>query len=648
MLADGAGEQSYFIASQSKSLLGDWIAAVGLVPDAKLKEKLYPSVRSLMFELPAGLASESQAAVHAQPGIKVEFYSTSPGNVAVETLDKLQPAASGVVPQIVMNVPQKKQDDAFALRFTGQLNVPQSGSYTFQLSSDDGSRLYLGGKLIIDHDGLHGFDAKSVTLNLNAGFTPLVLTYFDNGGGDGLELQWSGPGFALQPIAGDRLFVAGSSETLHDIAIRTLPSLPGHDAEKFLDLATLINAGRQRSSAISVLKTIPAEHWPSEGLDLLVDNLIGYISGLPLSQRNSPSAQEATTLVRAFAAKLPENRVKEVEGRLQNLDVRVIALATVVERMIYDKETIVVQAGKPVEFRITNPDNMPHNFVIVQPGALEEVGTLAEETGRQADAKDRQFVPKSSKILIASKLLETKQTQALTFEVPTEPGVYPFVCTYPGHWRRMFGALYVVADLEAYEANPEQYLAAHPLPVRDDMLKLLARNTEWKFDDLIGSVSPLPPGRSHEVGRNLFKVASCTACHKLGKEGQEIGPDLTKIEPMKQTTEHILRSLLEPSRDIAEKYQSNQFVLTSGKIVTGLVVEENGEAVKVLVDPMAKAPPVSLRKSEIEERVKSPVSIMPLGLLNKLTQEEVLDLVAYVYAKGEKKHKVYTAQPHKH
>ncbi|MEZ6147441.1 MAG: plastocyanin/azurin family copper-binding protein [Planctomycetaceae bacterium] len=88
-----------------------------------------------------------------------------------------------------------------------------------------------------------------------------------------------------------------------------------------------------------------------------------------------------------------------------------------------------------------------HNFAIIAPGTLEEIGELAEETGRDPDAKDRHYVPRSDKVLLASRLLEPGQSQALTFQAPAEPGVYPYVCTYPGHWRRMHGALYIVEDL---------------------------------------------------------------------------------------------------------------------------------------------------------------------------------------------------------
>ena len=118
-----------------------------------------------------------------------------------------------------------------------------------------------------------------------------------------------------------------------------------------------------------------------------------------------------------------------------------------------------------------------HNFAIVQPGSLAEVGELAEATGRDADAKARHFVPRSDKVLVSSKLLQPGQTQAVAFAAPKKPGVYPYVCTYPGHWRRMYGALYVVDDLDAYNANPDKYLATNPLDVQDELLTYIARNT---------------------------------------------------------------------------------------------------------------------------------------------------------------------------
>ena len=646
IVGENSADAALLAASKSKESLRDFLAAIPSIPNEKLRGSLFAAVRSFMFELPPNLKAERNGASLIQPGIQVDFFHPNPPNVAIETLAKLKPQASGVVPEIVMNVPQRLQPDEFALRFTGMIQIPTSGKYMFHIASDDGSRLYIDDKLLINNDGPHGMVEKQGGVDLMAGSYPIVVTYYDGGGGDGLEVRWSGPGFKKQKIAAEALSLNGGGETIHDLAIRSLASIPGHGAQKFQDLVSLVKADRSRAAAISLLSTVPAQDWSSKELPGLVDNIIGYLSNIPPQFRNGAPAMEAVTLARAYSTKLPADQAKLIENRLLNLDVRVIALGTVVERMIYDKETIVVQAGKPVEFRFSNTDNMPHNFAIVMPGSLEEIGLAAEATAGDADVKERQYVPKSPKVMLASRLLAPGETQAITFDTPKEPGVYPYVCTYPGHWRRMFGALMVVANFDEYQRAPDKYLAANPMTMKDDLLKSIGRNTEWKYDDLIASVKKLPGGRSFEVGKKLFSDTNCVACHKMNNDGRELGPDLTKVDPARHTTEILLRSLLEPSKEIAEKYQSYSFLMSSGSTVTGMIVSETPTEVRVLVDPLAKGEPAVLDVSEIEERRKSSISIMPQGLLNKLTQEEILDLIAYVYAKGDKKNELFGTHAH--
>jgi putative heme-binding domain-containing protein len=291
---------------------------------------------------------------------------------------------------------------------------------------------------------------------------------------------------------------------------------------------------------------------------------------------------------------------------------------------------------------------MPHNFAIIFPGSLAEVGELGEATGRDADAEARHYIPVSDHILLASRLLQPGESQSLSFEVPAEQGVYPFVCTYPGHWRRMYGALHVVANLEEYQADPAAYLAANSIAIRDELLKLNTRRHEWTFGELISEVRELPAGRSFEVGRELFKVASCTSCHQLNKEGQIFGPDLAKLDEKNHTTENILRSILEPSKVIDEKYQSHVFALDSGKTITGMILEESTDVVRVVIDPLAKDKATVINKDEIDRRRKSIVSIMPKGLLDKLSQEEIFDLIAYVFARGNKSDAMYEGDKHNH
>jgi putative heme-binding domain-containing protein len=204
----------------------------------------------------------------------------------------------------------------------------------------------------------------------------------------------------------------------------------------------------------------------------------------------------------------------------------------------------------------------------------------------------------------------------------------------------MYGALYVVEDLDDYLSDPESYLSRHPLPILDDLLKSNRPRKEWTFEELAPAVAPLAKGRSFTTGKQIFLAASCVTCHRLNGVGEQIGPDLGQLDP-KTTTTDILKSILNPSEKIDPKFQTYLFETQSGRVVTGLVLEEKGDTIKVIENPLAKSEPVVLSKSEVTDRVKSPNSAMPKGLLDKLTREEVLDLIAYIAARGDSKNPVY-------
>ena len=83
------------------------------------------------------------------------------------------------------------------------------------LALDDGSRLYVDGRLLIDHDGPHGMAEKRGSIDLAAGLHPLV-TYYNGTGDSGLSLAYSGPNLPMQNIAAGKLLVTGG-ENLHDL-----------------------------------------------------------------------------------------------------------------------------------------------------------------------------------------------------------------------------------------------------------------------------------------------------------------------------------------------------------------------------------------------------------------------------------------------
>ncbi len=105
---------------------------------------------------------------------------------------------------------------------------------------------------------------------------------------------------------------------------------------------------------------------------------------------------------------------------------------------------IPAKPSQPIRVEFDNPDVTPHNFVLVQPGTLEEVGLAANEMAKDPEAaKSGQFIPKSKKIIVHTKMLKQGEKETLRFKAPRKPGRYPYLCSFPGHWTIMKGVLVV-------------------------------------------------------------------------------------------------------------------------------------------------------------------------------------------------------------
>jgi putative heme-binding domain-containing protein len=130
-------------------------------------------------------------------------------------------------------------------------------------------------------------------------------------------------------------------------------------------------------------------------------------------------------------------------------------------------------------------------------------------------------------------------------------------------------------------------------------------------------------------GRRVFADitgAGCIRCHKVGNEGGSVGPDLSDIGG-KLGREHLIESVLEPSRQIVEGYRPTLIATGDGRVLTGLVQGETADAL-TLWDARAQSQVVA--KSSIEERRYADISIMPEGLTTGLSREQFADLIAYL------------------
>ncbi len=142
------------------------------------------------------------------------------------------------------------------------------------------------------------------------------------------------------------------------------------------------------------------------------------------------------------AQEIEEQKEMEVEagGLISNeAGVSKWRVNTLVEQLRYDVKEMTVKAGQKMHIEFNNPDALPHNLVITKPGTATEVANAAIAMG--ADGFAAQFIPESSDIIAHTDMIDGQNSADLEFDVPSEPGDYEFVCTFPGHALIMRGIL---------------------------------------------------------------------------------------------------------------------------------------------------------------------------------------------------------------
>jgi putative membrane-bound dehydrogenase-like protein len=155
-------------------------------------------------------------------------------------------------------------------------------------------------------------------------------------------------------------------------------------------------------------------------------------------------------------------------------------------------------------------------------------------------------------------------------------------------------------------------------------------NSEAKRQRIAEVRGILPEGDkgNPDRGRTVYK-AQCAGCHRLFGEGEAIGPELTGSE--RGNLDFLLTSLVDPSALIRKEYQAQTIAIKDGRVLTGLVIDENDKTL-TLVD--SKQQKLTIARAEIEERKSSDSSLMPEGVLDKLADNEIRDLFRYLQSSG--------------
>jgi azurin len=227
-------------------------------------------------------------------------------------------------------------------------------------------------------------------------------------------------------------------------AIAVLPEIRGREADTVPLLATLVTRPGLRQAALAAIRRMPPASLPPSQVPALAGEVLRDLGGIPAVQRTGPAVAETFAFGRELIARLPDEADRKARtAELDALLVRVIRIEAVASQMKYDISRFTVTAGETVVIELVNKDEMPHNLVVGKEGALETVGLAAEKMAALPDAFAKSFVPATPEVLFAIRLLNAGETAQARFTAPAQAGNYPFICTFPAHWRTMNGIIEV-------------------------------------------------------------------------------------------------------------------------------------------------------------------------------------------------------------
>lgn len=228
-----------------------------------------------------------------------------------------------------------------------------------------------------------------------------------------------------------------------DAAVEVLAGLGVAPAESFAFFAGRLEAGRIDPVLAAAADTVPVETWGAHDYAIIARQLIAEAGKIPAEDRHGAGFRGLVSLAEKAAARLDDPSV--FAEALRALHTRIVEITTVEAQMAYDVTAFRVAPGQQVEIVFRNADVLPHNLVIVRPGAGEMVGRAADAMATDPDAFEKEFIPDSPAVMHTTKMLQEGESVRLQFTAPEQEGNYPYICTFPAHWITMKGVMEVAA-----------------------------------------------------------------------------------------------------------------------------------------------------------------------------------------------------------
>jgi putative heme-binding domain-containing protein len=147
-------------------------------------------------------------------------------------------------------------------------------------------------------------------------------------------------------------------------------------------------------------------------------------------------------------------------------------------------------------------------------------------------------------------------------------------------------------------------------------------------------------GRDFVKGKAMYAASLCLSCHTMRGEGGAVGPDLTQLGT-RFSAKDILDATINPNAVISDQYAATIFYLHDGSSIMGKLANEESDKYIVSQNPFDPNTLREIPKKDVKSKKLSEISIMMPGMINRLNEEELKDLMAYLMAGGNPEHEVF-------
>ncbi|RCS40559.1 heme-binding protein [Bremerella cremea] len=349
----------------------------------------------------------------------------------------------------------------------------------------------------------------------------------------------------------------------------------------------------------------------------------------------------------AVLFELPEKPSDEVLATLRMID----------KELDGDETTVATRMRKGI-VAILASNGSPQNMAYLREAfdrEPERRASIAFGLAQQADGKNFPYLVKAIPVLegnfatnVVQKLNQASQTeddpqairQLIMLGLRLDDSGKQAVSQLLAKWTKETAARPSDTPEKQMTAWQEWFAESHPDLPEAQLVDVKSSN--WNLDELLDFLtSEEYHGGDSAAGAMIFKKAQCAACHRMGSVGEAIGPDLTDIANRFQKKQ-ILESVLFPSHVISDQYATKQLLTVDGKVLSGLV-STSPSGNYVVIDSQGNKFEVLLE--DVEEMSPSKVSIMPSGLLDQLTAEEIGDLMTYLKANKQSQEERIAERP---